>query len=313
MEKNSSKRTNPILVTGMHRSGTTWVGKMIAANSQFAYISEPLNVLHRPGVFQHDTQYWYTYINPKNEAVYLPAFTDTISFRYHLFSELQALYSIKDFFRMIRDLSTFIKGRLQNKRALIKDPFAVFSSQWFAERLNCQVVIVVRHPAAVINSMKRLGWDFDFTDLLAQNKLIKDWLSPYQEEIYQITKQKPDIIMQGSLLWKIIYATVAQYKKINLGFHIVRHEDLSRNPLESYRTLYHDLNLRFTNNVKDVILKYSDSKNPKNLSQNRTHSVRLNSSANIKNWKDSLDHWEITQIRKLTEEIASQFYSDEDW
>ena len=39
----------PILVTGAHRTGTTWVGKMLSANSQTAYMSEPLNVLHRPG------------------------------------------------------------------------------------------------------------------------------------------------------------------------------------------------------------------------------------------------------------------------
>jgi len=313
MEEISAKRNNPILVTGMHRSGTTWVGKMIAANKQFAYISEPLNVLHRPGVFQHNIQYWYTYINQKNEAAYLPAFKDTISFRYHVLSELQALHFPKDFFRMIRDWSSFTKGRLQNKRALIKDPFAIFSSQWFAERLNCQVVIVVRHPAAVINSMKRLGWNFNFQDLLTQRELLEDWLSPYQEEIYQVSKHKSDIILQGSLLWKIIYGTVAQYQKFNLGFHIYRHEDLSRNPLESYHALYHDLDLRFTRNVKDVIREYSDSKNPKNLSSNKTHSVRLNSSANIKNWKDSLETSEITQIRKLTKEIARQYYSNEDW
>ena len=52
----------PILVTGAHRSGTTWVGKMIVASQDVAYISEPLNVWHRRGVLKTPTQYWYTYI-----------------------------------------------------------------------------------------------------------------------------------------------------------------------------------------------------------------------------------------------------------
>jgi hypothetical protein len=43
---------SPILVTGAHRTGTTWVGKMLAASPQVAYISEPLNVWHRPGVLR---------------------------------------------------------------------------------------------------------------------------------------------------------------------------------------------------------------------------------------------------------------------
>jgi LPS sulfotransferase NodH len=56
----------PILVTGTHRSGTTWVGKMLAADACTAYISEPLNVLHRPGVFRPKVKYWYQYICEDN-------------------------------------------------------------------------------------------------------------------------------------------------------------------------------------------------------------------------------------------------------
>ena len=32
-----------ILVTGLHRSCTTWIGKMLTADSNTAYISQPLN------------------------------------------------------------------------------------------------------------------------------------------------------------------------------------------------------------------------------------------------------------------------------
>lgn len=65
---------SPILVTGIHRSGTTWVGKMLAASGQVTYINEPLNVQHRPGIFQAKVPYWYTYITRENEQLYLPAF-----------------------------------------------------------------------------------------------------------------------------------------------------------------------------------------------------------------------------------------------
>jgi hypothetical protein len=33
----------PILVTGSHRSGTTWAGQMVAAAPHTAYIHKPLN------------------------------------------------------------------------------------------------------------------------------------------------------------------------------------------------------------------------------------------------------------------------------
>src|SRR3972149_1862423 len=152
----------PILVTGAHRSGTTWVGRMLASHPRTAYISEPLNVLHRRGVYRADVERWYTYITEGNEDKYLPAFHELLNFHYHLFSELGSLRSQKDFLRMGRDLAIFMNGKLRGQRVLLKDPFAVFSAPWFAQKLNCQVVITVRHPAAFASSLKRLNWTYDF-------------------------------------------------------------------------------------------------------------------------------------------------------
>jgi hypothetical protein len=84
---------HPILVTGAHRSGTTWVGKMLAADVDTAYISEPLNVLHRPGVFRAPVKHWYTYITEENENEYLPAFRELLNFQYHIWLEIKSLRS----------------------------------------------------------------------------------------------------------------------------------------------------------------------------------------------------------------------------
>ena len=156
----------PILVTGTHRSGTTWVGKMLAADAMTAYISEPLNVLHRPGVFRAKVKYWYQYICEENERDYIPAFEELLEFDYHLWDEIRSLRSRRDVLRMGRDFLIFYNGLMRGQRLLIKDPFAVFSAPWFAKHLNSKVVITVRHPAAFASSLKRLNWPFDFQDLL---------------------------------------------------------------------------------------------------------------------------------------------------
>ena len=159
-------QSSPILVTGAHRTGTTWVGKMLSANPQTAYISEPLNVLHRPGVLRACVNNWYAYITEKNENAYLGTFNELFGYHYHLFDEIKSLRSSKDFLRMGRDLGIFLRGRTFHQRPLLKDPFAVFSLPWFAERLNCQVVVTVRHPAGFASSLKRLNWPFDFNELV---------------------------------------------------------------------------------------------------------------------------------------------------
>ena len=173
----------PILVTGAHRSGTTWVGKMLAASPQVAYISEPLNVLHRPGVLRLPVSTWYTLVCEQNETEYLPAFREMLGFRYGLWREVRSVRSSKDFLRMGRDFSIFLRGRLLGQLPLIKDPFAVFSAPWFARRLGCRVVITVRHPAGFVSSLKRLNWVFDFHDLLDQPLLMQKWLGVDRAEM----------------------------------------------------------------------------------------------------------------------------------
>jgi hypothetical protein len=301
----------PILVTGAHRTGTTWVGRMLAANSHTAYISEPLNVLHRPGVLRARVPLWYTYITKENESAYLESFLETLSYRYHFMAEIASLRSLHDFLRMGRDWSIFMRGRLLHSRPLLKDPFAIFSLAWFAERLHTTVVVTVRHPAGFASSLKRLNWPFEFRDLLAQPLLMRDWLEPYRSRMEAMPAD--DIIAQASLLWAMVYQGVQVACTQVPGIRVVRHEDLSLDPVAGFHGLYDELGLEFTPDVQRKILESSSSENPTELSKKKVHSVKLDSRANLHNWKRRLSAEEIARVRQLTEEVAHEYYPDVPW
>lgn len=286
---------------------------MLAASSQLAYISEPLNVLHRPGILSADVQHWYTYICSANEDLYLPGLLETLAFRYHTLAEIKSLRSRKDIGRMIRDWSIFLRGRLLNQQPLLKDPFAVFSAPWFAERLNCRVVITLRHPAAFASSLKRLKWSFDFSHLLAQPILMAELLEPFQKEMAQTLTASQDIIGQASLLWRMVYKVVARYQQAYPAFILIRHEDLSLDPQAGFCKLYAQLGLPFTPQVQAAILHSSSVENPRELSKQSVHAVHLDSRANLDNWKRRLQPEEIDRIRRLTHDLADHFYPDFDW
>ncbi len=303
-------RPSPVLVTGIHRSGTTWVGKILAAAPGVAYINEPLNMQHRPGIFGAHVPYWYTYITDENEALFLPAFQKMLSFHYHLFPEITALRSARDVLRMVRDMSVFCKGRLQKKRPLLKDPFAVFSVEWFAQRLNAQIVITVRHPAAFASSLKRLGWKFNLEkNLFSQPLLVRDHLEPFRGEIQ--AHPPKDVITQAAWLWRLIYHVVWKLTQRHPEFIVVRHEDLSLDPLQAFLQLYQKLSLEFTPRVEKLILTSSSSENPAELSQ--IHSIRMNSRAGLRNWKKRLTEDEIRIIRSITADIWPLYYSEHEW
>lgn len=304
-------KVQPILVTGTHRSGTTWIGKMLAADSSTAYISEPLNVLHRPGVLRAKVKHWYQYVCEENESEFLPAFNELLEFDYHVWDEIRSIRSRRDFLRMGRDFAIFYNGLMRGLRVLMKDPFAVFSTEWFAKRLNCKVVIAVRHPAGFVSSLKRLNWPFDFQDLLDQPLLMRDHLEPYRGQME--SAKADDIIGQSALLWNLIYRSVHATLERNPAFIAVRHESLSLDPINGYRDLYNSLGLDFTPRVEKIILNSSSSENPMELSRRKVHSVKLDSRANMENWKKRLTEEEIKRIREMTEEGSHLFYPDVEW
>ena len=302
--------TQPILVTGAHRSGTTWVGKMLAS-SQVAYISEPLNVLHRPGVLRARVKHWYQYICDENESKFLAPFEELLDYRYHTWGEIKSIRSLKDFLRMGRDFKIFYDALEHGQRALLKDPFAVFSIPWFTKRFDFKVVVTVRHPAAFASSLKRLGWNFDFNDLLDQPLLMRDHLESYRGQMQAV--KADDVIGQASLLWTMIYKTVHSQGQLDRRLIIVRHEDLSRDPVSGFRDLYAALGLDFTHHAEEKILNSSSSENPTELSRRKTHSVKMDSRASIETWKTKLSADEIKRIRDMTEESARLFYPDLNW
>jgi hypothetical protein len=111
----------------------------------------------------------------------------------------------------------------------------------------------------------------------------------------------------------MVYRVVASIRKQHPDFVVVRHEDLSLDPLAGYRQLYEALGLDYTDKVQQTILNSSGSENPTELSKKKVHSVKLDSRANMDNWKKRLSVEEIARVRKITGEVAHIFYPEYEW
>jgi hypothetical protein len=307
--------SKPILVTGSHRSGSTWVGKMIAASPQVHYIHEPFNVTHPPGagICRAQFSHWYTYISSHNEAQYYQALKDTIEFTYSPFAALKGLKQPKQIKKIIRDYEQFHRSRVQNLRPLLKDPIALFSAEWLASSFNADVVVIIRHPAAFVSSLKRKDWQFPFSHLLKQPYLMQELPEHLQVAIKAYADNSQNIIDQAILIWKICHFRILQYQKSHPQWIFIRHEDLSLNPQIGFQKLYQYLNLDFSTTIEAAIAAHSSSENPSEAPDNVTHALKRNSKENIKNWQHRLLDSEIKHIRENVEPIAQIFYTDSDW
>lgn len=303
----------PILITGAHRSGTTWVGKVLSQDPQIAYVSEPLHLDHSLGVLKQPVDTWYQYICDENGEQFYSAYQDTIRFNYQL---RDGLKNIKDFTsagKLVRDLFSFSSNRLYDKRILLKDPFAVVSVPWFLDQLNARVVIMVRHPLSFVSSLHRLGWQFDFENILQQPLLMRDYLESFRDDMIQVKQQNEDIISQGILLWKMIYSIVEQYKDQGLNVMIIRHEDLSRTPQKIFVEICDYLGIVSSENINKAIHRSTQNSNPSELEENYEHTIYLNSVKSLSNWKKRLKESDVLRIVSGTQGVAGNFYLREEW
>ncbi|MEV0968931.1 sulfotransferase [Microtetraspora glauca] len=236
---NTSGYGGPLLVTGLPRSGTSWAGKMLAASGRLVYVNEPLNPEHppgrSPGVLDASVTHRFQYICPDDESPWLEAFTRTIGLRYGHLAELRRNRRPRDLARMAKYGTAFRLGRLIGRRALLDDPFALFSAAWFARRLGCRVLVLVRDPVSFVGSWQRLGWTVYFHELLEQPLLVRD--HPCVEELRPLVGSQ-DRIAKAAALWRVARRVTADLAAADPGIRIVGYESLATAPLDRFRDLY---------------------------------------------------------------------------
>jgi hypothetical protein len=315
----------PILVTGLPRSGTSWIGKMLAASGEVVYVNEPLNPQHppgrSPGVLNADVSHRYQYICADNEDRWAAAFADTARLRYHLAAELRRNHRPYDLAHAMKYGIAFTVGRLLGRRALFDDPFAVMSAAWFAERLGCQVIVCVRQPVAYIASREKLGWTADLQTLLDQPFLLRDLLGPYTAEMRRLA-DSPDRIARSALLWRMTYATLAELAERHPGrVHVWRYEDLATEPVSRFRELYSVCELTWTERTQRRVVAATTGHRSADKSHSwsvrgglsRTAFRPMNSAAALHSYRERLTPAQIERARKLTADVSRQYYESEDF
>jgi hypothetical protein len=292
----------------MHRSGTTWIGRMLALGGGVAYLSEPLNAYAPGPLISLTPAHQFQYIAPENEERFLKPFESLVALRYPWKNEVAAIRTPRDVRRILRRSRRFVQVSKGSSRPLLKDPFAFFSIPWFIERLASTPVVVVRHPASVASSMKRLGWVYDFKNLLGQPLLMDGLLAPYRREIETLSREPADSVTHAAVLWRIVYGTLPRFTDQFQNILVVRHEALSSSPVEQFGRLSRSLGLPFDEETAERIREFTDDRNPAELDRADPHSVRVNSRANIWNWQRRLTKDEVKLVREATEGVVELYY-----
>lgn len=301
----------PILVTGAHRSGSTWVGQVLARASGLGYMHEPFNPIYpfpRPVAIDK----WYLYIDAHNQDTYYPYFERLLRWDYQGMGRLAGVNSLFRAKMWAKYQAIFGLMRLRGARPVVKDPIAFFSASWLHARFGMPVVILVRHPAAFVHSLRRKDWNFPFEHLLVQKELMDGPLANWAEQIAEYAASRHDLLEQACLLWNILYDRAQRYREEYGSWHFLRHEDLSTDPRGQFGTLFQALGLDLDTRVGRYLDASSGPGNPSGTTGSEERKKR-NSAQSSKYWKERMGQADVEKVKRLTEQVWPRYYTETEW
>ncbi|MAL59272.1 MAG: hypothetical protein CMC14_04415 [Flavobacteriaceae bacterium] len=291
----------PILITGSNRSGSTWVGQVLEAHGKVDVIIEPLNLnrIKRYGIINYD--FWYPKVHTKSIE------KEKLSILLNYYLTINYRTAFKQFFSSYEGHNTYQSLKKRLRRAskpikLLKDPTALFSIPWLVNTFQIKPIILIRHPAAYVLSIKEKNWWFDFDHFLKQPDFFIGNLEPFKGEVIAFKKEEDSrsIVDNAALLWKIFYAQVKEYQEKYPEWFYISHEELSINPLQHFKSMCQYLDLEFNESIKKYITASTQAKS--------NEEFKRDSKKNSEKWKYRLSQDEKESIYAITASISNHFY-----
>jgi hypothetical protein len=267
-----------IVLAGSGRSGTTWLGNIIAANWSFRIIFEPFDARQVP----------------EAKAAGIPLRPYCSPGEGH-----------PDFYSFTR---LALAGKLRNRwvdqegrrfwawRFVLKTIRATLLLAWIDENFHSPIVYLIRHPGSVIASRCRLGWESHLDVFLSEPALMRDYLSPYTDVIKSVKTE----VQKHTVMWCV--ENVIPLKQLpHYDWIFCTYEHFYTEPLKETHRLLSRLGLKETRarlhtvrELSHVTHKESALKMGKNI---------------LTEWKKELSTKDIADMTTILREFGINLYS----
>jgi len=277
-------------VLGHDRSGTTWVGRTLGLAPRSIYVHEPINP---DASFIGDRRLYNRYLPPGASSQRHARIFD------------RAVRGIA-----VRPLSlgTVRLRLLSRPNIVVKETGAMLLGEWLQSRYGGHILIVLRHPAAVVLSNIKNNPDNArqwFSDLESQ----KEELGKLIGEIPELSTPVEDLITAFTAIYCVRYRVLHAQLSRNPDWHLVRYETLCADPIGTFQELYARCNLELTDAVLEKLRHFSNTDGGDSF----YGTERLSREMPTK-WKRHCDSETERKIRHALEEFSFPYYQEEkDW
>ena len=201
-----------VWLIGDGRSGTTWLADLINHDKSYREMFEPF---HPELIPEMRSLLPHQYLRPNENNLRIKKIVQDV------FSGKFCNPRVDS-----ENNSIFYNG------LIVKDIFANLFACWAINNFpHVKTILLIRNPFSVaLSKQKKKDWLWmaDPLKLLEQDKLLGDYLLPYEKKIREICN-KNNYLLSQILIWSIInYVPLKQFSKDKI--HVVFYEDVVTNP-----------------------------------------------------------------------------------
>lgn len=206
------------------------------------------------------------------------------------------------------DASSFLRRMTNTPRVIVKEVASFVSLPWVVDRWDPAVLIIMRHPAACVASVRGLKRDASEIARLAllrgEPRLRARHLSDVAAHLDAIS----DPLEAAVASWAIRMRVILREACTNPEWTFVRYEDLAARPVEEFRRLFATFALDWRPETEAWVHKHTQSHEP------GTFGTTRKSSDQIWRWQEKLSRDEVDRIRRVLDPFELEVYaSDAEW
>ncbi len=295
-----------VLVTGSHRSGSTWLGRMLGSADELHYVQEPFNIVARQRWLTPRPDRQFVYLDDELGSAYVDGIERILDLRYPLAAHVRQLAGRRDLAMMRRATGIALEARRARRQGavpLVKDPIAIFSTEWLLDRFGIEPVVLVREPVAFVGSLKAREWTFDFRHWAEQPALMQRIAPRWREQIEAMVARPDDVVAQGILQWNVFYDFVADLVTRRPEVHLLSYEEVAAAPEAVMPDLFERLGLTYGADQERTIVELSRTESGQGQS---AIDVRRSSQQALKTGQRRLETEEREAVVTATDDVTAR-------
>lgn len=273
-----------ILVTGMPRSGTTWLARLLATAPGSSLTGrEPMNPRGRQWALAGTLQGWSRLSDPSERQV------RALRRAYRAVSpSVYSRYGLHQW-----------RAPLPWSRLIVKDPFAMLSMPAINAVTGARPVLIHRHPGAMLVSYRRMQWLPDVEELTP----IVEQFARTEPEAASAIPRLPggaphDGVLAMAWFWSALYSMAISDMRMIPGGLVVPHELVATD--EGYcRQLHEQLDVPWNAGAEAEFRRESSE----GVDPTKLHNFKRRPADAAMAWKGRLSAAEVSELEHATQPV----------